>query len=91
MEAVGVTEGLQEGEVEAMANPLMEVVVVMVVAEQEVMEAAQVAATMDKSFNQCYIAFANGFGVLMNGEDIYYLLFTFSAIYMNLGSAPVQW
>ena len=70
MEAVGVTAGLQEGEGEAMANPPMEVVGVMVVAEQGDMEAALVAATMDKSFNQCYIAFANCFGVLMNGEDI---------------------
>ena len=49
MEAVGVTAG--EGE--AMANPLMEVVGVMVVAEQGDMEAAPVADTMDKSFNQC--------------------------------------
>ena len=48
-EAVGVTAG--EGE--AMANPLMEVVGVMVVAEQGDMEAAPVADTMDKSFNQC--------------------------------------
>ena len=48
-EAVGVTAG--EGEV--MVNPLMEVVGVMVVAELEDMEAALVAATMDKSFNQC--------------------------------------
>ena len=63
MEAVGVTAG--EGE--AMANPLMEVVGVMVVAEQGDMEAAPVADTMD---NQCYMAFANCFGVLMNGEDI---------------------
>ena len=53
MEAVGVTAGLQEGEGEVMANPLMEVVGVMVVAEQGDMEAALVAATMDKSFNQC--------------------------------------
>ena len=49
MEAVGVTAG--EGE--AMANPLMEVVGVMVVAEQGDMEAAPVADIMDKSFNQC--------------------------------------
>ena len=49
MEAVGVTAG--EGE--AMANPPMEVVGVMVVAEQGDMEAAPVADTMDKSFNQC--------------------------------------
>ena len=53
MEAVGVTAGVQEGEGEVMANPLMEVVVVMVVAEQGDMEAAPVADTMDKSFNQC--------------------------------------
>ena len=53
MEAVGVTAG--EGE--AMANPLMEVVGVMVVAEQGDMEAAPVADTMDKSFNQCSAIF----------------------------------
>ena len=66
MEAVGVTAG--EGG--AMANPLMEVVGVMVVAEQGDMEAVPVAATMDRSFNQCYMALENCFGVLMNGEDI---------------------
>ena len=64
--------GVQEGEGEATANPLMEAVVDMVVAEQEVMEAAPVAATMDKSFNQCYIALANCFGVIIYFRNYLY-------------------